>query len=65
MEPITWMKAKYRAEKTKGRYKSTGGSSQTKKKHAKNAKHIKPGFTMLKVIDLDKGGKTRWERIYV
>lgn len=65
MQPVTWMKAKYAAEKTKGRYKSTGGNGAPKKKHMKNAKHIKPNFTMLKVIDLDKGGKARWVKVYV
>lgn len=59
------MKAKYAAEKTKGRYKSTGGNGAAKKKHKKNPQKIKPLFTMLKVIDLDNGGKARWVKQYV
>lgn len=64
MEPVVWIKAKYAMPKTRGKYK--GGEHPAKKRrYSKNAKALKPNFLMTMVLDLENGGKIRWEKVYV
>lgn len=59
MEPVTWMKAKYTAEKTKGRYKSSSSGSSSGRKHKKMPQKQKP--TMQRVMVLTGANlKTTW-----
>jgi len=57
MEPMTWIKNKYAAPKTRGRY-SGGTNSAPLKKRKKSGSKIKP--TMLRVKVLQANGKVAW-----
>jgi hypothetical protein len=57
MEPVTWLKAKYSATKTKGRYKG-GEHGAPKRKHKKMPSKDKQ--TMQRVMVINKLGKTTW-----
>lgn len=58
LSPVTWLKTKYSAEKTKGRYKG-GEHAGPKKKHRKVPQKVKP--TMQHVMVINTLGKTVWQ----
>lgn len=57
IQPFTWMKAKYRSEKTKGKFKSGTNTSSKRSSRKKNPKALKPDFRMHLYIT---SGKRRW-----
>lgn len=65
MEPFVWVKAKYLAPKTRGKYSGGSTTGSSKKRRHKNAKAVKPLFKMQMVLDLERGGKIRWEKVPV
>jgi hypothetical protein len=57
IEPVTWLKSKYSAEKTKGRYKG-GEHGAPKRKHKKMPSKVKS--TAQRVMVINTEGKTTW-----
>lgn len=56
--PVTWLKAKYTQEKTKGRYKG-GEHPAPRRKHSKHPNKLAP--TRQRVMVINTMGKTVWQ----
>lgn len=58
--PIIWIKAKYAAPKTRGKYKG-GEHAAPKRRYHKNAKAERPAMIKRLILDVENGGKVRWD----
>lgn len=63
VKPFTWMKLKYRSEKTKGKFKSPVTGSGKRSIHKKNPKAPKPDFHMALEIYGPACNKNRWVKV--
>lgn len=62
MEPMTWVKAKYTAPKTRGRYSGGANAAPQKKRHKVGSRSaVKP--THRNTLVLGTNGKFRWEML--
>ena len=59
MEPVQWIKSKYTAKKTKGKFKSAVSGSASTKKHKKSPQTQKPTMQHVMVLG-GKNMKTTW-----